>query len=563
MNAARLSRRRLPLLLLTLAVAGHTALAQTTAQPKPPDDPMLRAMQDELQRERDQLLLPGMQRPYFIEYRLDDLTTYEAVANYGALTLEQENHQRAVHVVVRVGDYTADSSSARGDGVVQLAPLDTNPTALRYALWTATDDAYKIALRSYAAKQAALKQFQTPPQQNDFSPAKPVVAIGPTVSLVLDRAAWKQHIVDASGLFATDPQVRAFAADVQYSTASIRAIAINHYLVNSEGTVMRNGYSVYTNSISVGGQAADGMRLGRDNGSTAVTADKLESWPAYRQRVLDDLKSLQDLRNAPVVSAEDYHGPVLLSGDAAADVFTALLVPNVVANRPDMGTTARTQGAYSSSLHARVLPEFLNVTDQPALTSFHDQQILGAYTVDDEGVPAQPVTIVQAGKLEGFLIDREPIRDFPASNGHGRAAAAQAARSRAGVVVVQSTAPLTAAQMQQKLLDLAKEQNRDVYLVETLGGDLEPRLLYLLHPDGTRQLLRGAAFDELDTRSLRSGIIAAGDDATSYVDNLAGPVPQTTIAPSILFDDITIKRASEEQQKLPYYTPPAATTSHP
>jgi TldD protein len=33
-------------------------------------------------------------------------------------------------------------------------------------------------------------------------------------------------------------------------------------------------------------------------------------------------------------------------------------------------------------------------------------------------------------------------------------------------------------------------------------------------------------------------------------------VPVTTIAPSLLFDDISVKRATEEQQKLPYYAPP-------
>lgn len=67
--------------------------------------------------------------------------------------------------------------------------------------------------------------------------------------------------------------------------------------------------------------------------------------------------------------------------------------------------------------------------------------------------------------------------------------------------------------------------------------------------------MRGAIFDELDTRSLRSDIIAAGSDA--YVDNSLSAVPQTTIAPSMLFDDIGVKRATLEQQKLPYYPPPA------
>ena len=48
-------------------------------------------------------------------------------------------------------------------------------------------------------------------------------------------------------------------------------------------------------------------------------------------------------------------------------------------------------------------------------------------------------------------------------------------------------------------------------------------LLYRVHPDGTRQLVRGAVFDELDNRSLRSDIVAAGDDA--YVSNSLGAIP--------------------------------------
>ena len=81
-------------------------------------------------------------------------------------------------------------------------------------------------------------------------------------------------------------------------------------------------------------------------------------------------------------------------------------------------------------------------------------------------------------------------------------------------------------------------------------------MLYRVHPDGTRQLVRGAVFDELDNRSLRSDIVAAGDDPV--VNNALGALPETNIAPSLLFGDIGVKRATEEQQKLPYYTPPDA-----
>lgn len=533
----------------TIAVT-NIANAESASQVS---DPLLHAMQQELDREKD-LLLPGMQKPYFIEYRVDDIATYEAVANYGALTQEVNNHQRVVRVTVRIGDYAMDSSSTRGDGTIELAPTDDNPLALRYALWTATDTAYKNALRAYSAKQAALKQFQSTQNQQDFAQAKPIVQVAPLVTLDLDRNEWKRRIIEASGLYASDPEVRSFAENVQYSMANIRGIALNRYLVNTEGTMVREGYTGYTGGISVGGQAADGMRLSRDNGTVATTAKELESASAFRKRVIDDLKSLNELRNAPVVSAEDYHGPVLFSGDAVADVFTRLFVSNVEADRPEMGTSARTTGAYSSSYKSRVLPDMLSVTDDPLQAKFNGKGLLGAYTIDDEGVPAQSVDIVEHGKLENFLIGREPVKDFATSNGHGRAAPAQAAHSRSGVVLIKTDQPLSKDELNKRLLAMAKEQGKDVYAVETLGGELLPRLLYRVKADGSRELVRGAVFDELDNRSLRSGIVAVGNDP--YVSNSLGVIPQTIIAPSMLFDDIGVKRATVEQQKLPYYPPP-------
>lgn len=517
-------------------------------------DPLLTAMQQELAREKEKLVLPGMQRPYFMEYRLEDLHSWDASASYGALTGENERRQRIVRVEVRIGDYASDSSSAKGDGSLVLAPQDNDSAALKYALWSATDEAYKNALRAYAAKQASLKRFQNPPTANDFTPAKAVVLLEPVRTLEIDRAEWKRRIVEASGLYITAPEVSSFAADVQYSSAGISALVVNRYTVNTDGTSLRHGYSGYSDSINVGGQAADGMQLGRSNGSTSTSADGLESWAGLKKRTLDNLRSYNDLRNAPVVDAEDYHGPVLFSGDAAADVVKQLFVPNVEADRPDMGTTARTQGAYQSSLHSPVLPPFLSVVDDPTLHTFEGHSLVGAYAVDDEGVPVQPLTIVDHGKLVDYLIGREPVKDFPESNGHGRAAPAQPAHSHSGVLVVKPTETLSADAMRAKLLALAKDQGRDVYEVETLA-DLAPRVLYRVSPDGKRTLVRGAVFDELDQRSLRSEVVAAGGDP--WVAQSISPIPQTTIVPELLFADIAVKRATEQQNKLPYYAPPS------
>lgn len=517
-------------------------------------DPLLQAMQQELTRERELLLLPGMQRPYFIEYRLDDFSTYDAVANFGALTREERNHQRVVRVTVRIGDYASDSSSTRGDGSVELAPEDNDPEALRYALWTATDEAYKASLRAYANKQAALKRFEKPPTEKDFAAEPPVIAVEPLANLELNEAEWKRRIIEASGIFLSDPGLKGSAADVQFSSANVRGLAVNRLLVNTEGTVLRHGYGGYNANISVAGQAEDGMRLERNNGTTAARASELEGAEAFRRRAVENVRSLEALRHAPLADAEDFHGPVLFSGDASTDVLNRLFVPNLEAERPEMGTTARTVGPYQSSYKARVLPEILSVVDDPRKTTFAGRQLLGAYAVDDEGTPAQTVNVVEKGKLMNYLTGRTPVRDFAVSNGHGRAAPGQAAHATAGVMIFKALHPVPQAELQQRLIAMAKEQGRDVYAVETLGGELSPRVLYRVHPDGTRQLVRGAAFDELDNRSLRSDIVAAGDD--EYVQESLGAIPETTIAPSLLFGDIGVKRATEEQQKLPYYAPP-------
>ncbi|MDR3735061.1 MAG: metallopeptidase TldD-related protein [Acidobacteriaceae bacterium] len=528
------------------------AFAQTATQ----TDPVLKAMQAELERAKT-LHLQDMQTPYFVEYRVEDVDEFEASADYGALTRREAAHQRILRVTVRIGDYKTDNSTPQGNGTAQLATVDDDVMALRYALWSATDDAYKSALRGYSAKQAQLKGFQTPPTADDFAMAKPVTQVDPLVKLSIDQPLWEKRVAEASGWYASDAAVKAFATDIQYSTAGVQAVAVNRYLVNSEGTVVRGGHAYYMCSLGAGTQAQDGMRLDRNVATVAASADQLAAWDSFHSKAITMLGTLRELRNAPVMG-EDYHGPVLFSSDTAADVFNKLFVPDVEADKPKPGTTARTTGGYKSSYKSRVLPEFMNVVDDPLLATFAGKSLVGAYDVDDEGVPAQKVQVVSKGILTNYLIGREPVKDFPVSNGHGRAPLAQAAHSRSGVMVFSSSEPMPRKAMEAKLLTMARDQGLDaVYSVDTLGPELTPRLLYRVNAkDGSKTLVRGAVFDELDQRSLRTDILAAGDDP--FVASSINGAPQTTIAPSILFGEIGVKRASQEQEKLPYYPPPPA-----
>ena len=527
------------------------------AQPTRADaekDPVLKAMLEELDRSMSQLQLKGFEKPFFIQYRIEEIDNFETKAEFGATSNSVRNHGRVARVTVRVGDYKTDSSGGRGDGALLLAALDDDPIALRSALWSATDQAYKNALAAYAQKQAALKQVQTLPQADDFSREKPVVSLTGPLALKLDEAAWVDRVARGSGLYRTDASVKAGQHDVQYSSAEFHARVTNTWLVTSEGTILRKPASEYQEAFGVGTQAADGMRLDRSYASTGVSLSDLDSPQAFQKHAVGLIASLTDLRKAPLVE-EEYHGPVLLSNDASADTLRALVASGVTATRPKLGTEARTNGPFASSYHARVLPEFLDVVDDPGLKSFAGKGLVGAYAVDDEGVPAQAVKLVTAGRLENYLIGREPVRDFPLSNGHGRAGIAGGPRPMIGVFQVTAKDGFSDEELNRKLLDLARDRGlKGVYFVETLGGELTPRLLYRVSPDGKRELVRGAILDDLDQRALRSSVEAAGKGL--FVANYFGDVPQTVLAPALLLSDATIRRANEKNDKLPFYPPP-------
>ncbi len=559
MSASSMKPLRLPIVLALMVVCASPVVAQHRQEdPKSnataATDPLLQAMRAELERSKAQLKMENVAAPYYIEYHLWDVEEYEAEAAFGALRVEQRSHARTVRVVVRVGDYKQDSHGP-GFAGVSLAPIDDDPIAVRWQLWLATDQAYKAAAEALAAKKAALRQFTADQPFDDFAHAAVVESIEPVVKLELDPKPWKEALEKATDLFRTDPKIESLSA-------SLRARAVNQYFVNTEGTATRDGYSVYYLSAEGSTQAADGMRLSRSPYHSAPTMRELPTPDEFLADTKQVVKTLKDLREAPIVD-EDYRGPVYFSSDAASDIFNGMIGGNVLGRRPAPGESARTLGDYASNYKSRVLPTFLTVVDDPTIKTFDGKSVIGSYDTDDEGVRAQKVPVIQDGMLVNYLLGREPIRDFPESNGHGRAAPSQLAAPSIGNLIVQPKQTLSRAEMKQKLIDICRQEGKDYgYRVETLGGnDYEPRLLYRVYAkDGHEELVRGAVFDELDTRTLRNDLVAAGNDP--LVSNREGAVPTTVISPSILFDDLEVKRTDKKNAKLPEYPAPDLTPSH-
>src|SRR2546429_391371 len=521
-------------------VAAHTAAK---------GDGLLEALLTELDRSKAQLKMDQVQTPYYIEYRVNELEDIGAEAAFGALRENQHMHVRVLRVVVRIGDYKQDSYFGRGQGESSILPLDNDPIALRHQIWLATDDAYKAAGQALAEKQAAMKQFSADPNPvDDFAKAPQMIAIEPTASLKIDEAAWKRTLEDVTSLYKEYP-------DVQSVTASARFSAVNEYLVNSEGTVTRSGKTTYNVQLSSSAQAADGMRLSRSPAFMVARPEELPTRDALLGEAKKMLATVVALRQAPIVE-EEYRGPVLFAADAGNDIVASLIGQNVLGLKPPLGKPNRTTGAFATSYKTRVLPNFLSVVDDPTLKDFQGKSLVGSYAVDSEGVKAQAVDTIENGMLTNYLLGRQPIRDFSTSNGHGRAAPGSFPGPSVGVLLVKSSEAKSPGELKKRVIQMVADQGKAYgYRVETLGPANSPRLLYRVYAnDGHEELVRGAVFSELDIRALRSDLIAVGNDP--LVSNRVGGAPTTIISPSLLFDELEVKRADTSKDKLPDYPPP-------
>ena len=76
----------------------------------------------------------------------------------------------------------------------------------------------------------------------------------------------------------------------------------------------------------------------------------------------------------------------------------------------------------------RVLTDAFSVSDTPSLREFGGRPVPGSYVVDDYGIRAKDVTLVEKGRLVTLLAGRAPLKGLLQSTGHTRGGDVQAGR---------------------------------------------------------------------------------------------------------------------------------------
>lgn len=568
-------RRRLSFELLSLIlIAGVAFSALPRLLAAPPDgaakpSPLLGAMQAEL--DRSMKTLGGLDpAAYYIGYTLTDSQRATVSGSNGALLQSDENRNRWLEVSVRTGSYELDSThkvdgrQPPNGGPGTNAPIDDDPDVLRRAIWLETDKQYRAAAEALIKIKTG-KEVKVQTEEGsapDFSREKPQVFAGPWVSFTLERKPWEQRVRDYTAYFRQ-------STAVINSIVTFTALAQNTVQLTSEGTQLQFGQVRYRLELFIQGKASDGMDIDRYYNFDWVNAKDAPDDKAVLTAAAQLRKEMEGLVASPL--NDPTVGPALLTGRAAAVFFHEVFGHRAEGHRQKDVNEGQT---FAKKVGQSILPDFLSIVDDPTLKKLGNQDLLGYYQYDDEGVIAERVTLVDHGVLKNFEMSRSPLVGFPHSNGHGRRQIGATPVSRQGNLIVESNKAVTNAQLRTKLVELIKEQNKPYgLLIDDIAGgftftgrgqpqafQVEPLVVYKVFADGRPdELVRGVDIVGTPLAALTK-IVATGDTPevfNGYCGAESGYVPVSAAAPAILTSELEVQKKQSSTDRPPILPPPA------
>ncbi len=359
------------------AVAGAPAPANPRAQASQQaadDDQTLRAMHDEMERNRARLQLPGVEKPFYLEYRLLDVDVRAITASFGNLVSSTTTRNRIMSVDARIGDYHLDSSNFISEdgfqgflGSTGEVGIDHDYNSLRQDLWLATDQAYKEAATQMSLKQAFLRSLTKPPEIDDFSQERAIVKIEPRELPDWTSRKWEEEARAASAALKSFPQL--YGTRVNYYF-----VYTTYYLMNSEGTELRTSKKLAAVEAAFDTQADDGMPLHNYYAVYVAKPGDIPDPATISKGLTQAGSELMQLRSAPLVP--DYTGPVLFDASASGSVLAQVMAASLSGARPPLSMLGAFdqimdrmggRSEWTGRVNTRVLPTSVSLIDDPTM----------------------------------------------------------------------------------------------------------------------------------------------------------------------------------------------------
>ena len=569
--------------LVTLGV--FVSMSAATAEPTV----LVQALQDELERSISGLELEGVVTPHFIGYTVHADRSITVNASKGGLENESSSHSRRIEVEMRVGTRELDntnymSRNFRNQRVNRTLTIEDDYDLLRKQIWLATDNAYKDAVETYAAKEAAMKNSQQEATL-DFSTEEPNVFIDERRSQKLDFADVQKFARELSAV--GQDQAFIYDSDVLVFTNQ----HVDTYL-NSEGSHFTRVDDTAQIRVTAWTQSDDGRYvsdylqiLGRSWKDIADLSKVKREVEAMHER-------LKATSEAPPL--DRYNGPVLFQGQAAAELVGQVLARNLINYKKPvfendsiaaMFNRAGLVSSLKERLGSRVLPRSWNIHDDPTQSTYQGVELVGHYPVDSDGLLTRRVNLVENGILKTMLSDRNPSEDIQSST----ASNATGAGPSVSNLVIEGTDGLSDDELKQLLLDIVEENGEDFgvridraanpfipisgvpspFLGALAGQSLPAIRAYKVYPNGDEELVRHVVVQGNLLREMRNlpgyssnvsvhhaNYMFQGGDVSVFSGNV--PVFVSIITPDILIEDASLSYMEGVVRSLPIVPHPHA-----
>jgi len=528
------------------------------------ENPVIAAIQKEVDRNKANLKEEGMESPFFISYTVLDMYTYYLSASLGSIDNYNENHLRRGVPRLLVGDYLRNNLKLSGGQNYyyrSAISLYENTPGIALAIWNDLDREYKTAIEQYKAKMAVIQQqTQTEEEKNlpDYEQVKPVNIILQPVPVNFDKAYWENYLRKASEVAKQYP-------DILSSNVSFHLRNVMSYTYNTEGSRYAVPVTFYQLIFTANTRANDGQELSHSLYTENATFEQMPDIDTY----IKDCKTLMDnllkLKNAPVID-EAYSGPVLFEGNAVERLFRqAFFYSNKLYAAPKLvqqntnnyyynDNNAPTQGNdFELMLNKKVVSRSLTIKSITGQEFYNGQRLNGYYPVDAEGVvPDKELTLIDNGILRNLLNGRTPTQKFQHSNGHVRFDFSNSGfRVIPGNILITCNQKYSDEELRKKLLEAAKEEDLEyAYIVR----DIFLNLIYKVYvADGREELVRGAEVSDLGNLKAFKRILGASAKEQMYSFDAT---QATVIYPAaMLFEEIDINRIPNIDFKKPYIVP--------
>lgn len=510
-------------------------------------DLLFRAMQDEMGRNMKDLSLPGMERPFFMEYMISEEKMFMVSATLGSkISISETPFSRGTYVRVLVGDYHHSNTmnyESRRYWNFNPTTIDENYVQLKRDLWRQTDNAYKSAVVEYSRKMAQLKQKNLSPVEaglDDFVKLKPVEKVAPSNNIVYDKARLGRMVEELSTIFKDYP-------DIDDSKVSASFTNNDVYVVNSENSK----YSFQNNYTSIGASLtcrSDVTTMNDYINITVYQGQDLPSMDEIKTQIKKFTQRFISMKNAPAIQ-NNYSGPVLFEGSAVASLFDRELFTSrgVYATREPLIGMGET--TLQEKMDSKVIANEFTVKCMPFLEEYGGKKLVGHFDMDFEGnVPEKELILIENGILKNVIGSRVPSKYNKVPSGYFRNGLSKMAILYPGVVDINTSRGVSKDSLKKLLIKSAIENGyKYAYILRQSEDNLRsfnntssPIYLYKVNVvDGSEELVRDA-----EIRELRQGImkLVLGSSNNKIVVNTSIiTVPVTYICPdAVLLPDVEI-----------------------